>query len=126
VSDARISIGYAGRYMIAESYDRESGDYRIRGGSHPYTYKTFRGAAREIRNGGNDGLILLWDPSLLPVVIADEPVLKDPNLADRMGELEFCDRQIQLWADRADRVRAGERFDLALTFATQEDVDAVQ
>lgn len=109
-----------GRFMIAEPCGAADG-YWVRGGAHPYTYKTFRGAAREIRSWHNDGLILLWDPSLLPVVTVDDPIFEDPNIADRMSEVEFCERQMQLWADRADRVRAGERLELALTFAAAEE-----
>lgn len=110
-------ITSSGRFMIAEPhYYDDDGTYAVRGGGHPHTYKTFRNAARELRGGSGAGLILLWDPSLLPVVAADDPIIDEPNLADRMSEIEFCDRQIQLWADRAARARAGERLSLELIF----------
>lgn len=76
------------------------------------TYKTLR-QARRVASGvptyvkaadyppGPPGIVLLFDPSLLPMVGADDiiPEIDDPD------EEQFAERQSILWAQRADLIR---------------------
>ena len=128
IQTPRISTANGGRFMVADrqflsddgvTIDTE--EYTLVGGLHPTVYKTIRNAQRaaERRTWGtgrdqestrtwvNDGLVLLFDPNDLPVVTPDTLLFHAAGLPDRISDLEFCERQIQLWGQRAERVRAG-------------------
>jgi hypothetical protein len=69
-------------------------------------------------------LILQWEPGLLPLVAPDEPLLGDPLFASRMTDLEFCDRQVQLWAQLAERARRSESVTYDHTFSPLPEKNA--
>lgn len=54
------------------------------------------------------GKILLFDVDYLPELAADQPLFDEPGLADRLTELELCERQMLLWHARAERLASGK------------------
>lgn len=93
-------------------------------GFHAHTntnrYKTLRGARRgdpHIKRVMSEAqwkerlahrLILRWDPTLLPVVLdGDNAILASDDRAG--GEIEFAERQVDLWAERVRVLRRQEQ-----------------
>ncbi|HEX7941126.1 MAG TPA: hypothetical protein VF488_04950 [Gemmatimonadaceae bacterium] len=107
MSVPRIRPDGPGRFMIAAPYMASDGStvYQPRGPRAVYTYKTMRNALRELRHSG--GIVLAWDPQLLPVVTPDDMVT--PLEIDRMSWEEFCERQTTLWGQLAERARSEPR-----------------
>jgi hypothetical protein len=67
------------------------------GGQHIYTYKTYRNALARATNEG--AVVLQLDLSLLPIVDNSKAlVTKGPTAT----EAQFAERQMMLWAERAD------------------------
>jgi hypothetical protein len=73
--------------------DRRYDEWNIWGGNHPTLFKTFRNAKRA---AGRHGVVLLFDPTKLAVADSDEIVCHQS-----MDELQFAERQVDLWAARA-------------------------
>ncbi len=65
-------------------------------------YKTLRGAKKA---AGVNGIVLLFDPTKLPVVDADAILDGD----SRLDELQFAERQSVLWAERAAAIERSRR-----------------
>lgn len=59
-------------------------------------FKTYRNASR---NAGERGVVLTFDPTFLPIALADGEL--DDVHVDHLTELEFCERQIEMWSKRA-------------------------
>lgn len=74
----------------------------IHGGMHPTTYKTLRNARRA---AGKDGVVLMFDLSLMPVV-ALEGVVEDEHDGNELDEYMFAERQVDMWARRAAELKA--------------------
>jgi hypothetical protein len=97
------------------------GHYELHGtDAHPTLFKTLKMARKAVRDGvtwikasemkakRRDGLILVFDANLLPVVEQEDAVFRYAGLADRLSESEFCERQIELWAARLAAARERE------------------
>lgn len=94
--------------------------YELHGtAAHPTLFKTLRMARKAVRDGYTwikpdntskraNGLILVFDANLLPVVEQEDAVFRYAGLADRLSETEFCERQVQLWNDRLLAARERE------------------
>lgn len=121
----RVTRDEFGDYDEMASRD---GHYELHGtDQHPTLFKTLKMARKAVRDGytwiaaskvkavRRDGLILVLDANLLPVVEQEDVAFKYAGLADRMSESEFCERQLDLWSARLAAARARESAPPELT-----------
>lgn len=92
------------RYLAYRTAGYYSGPYGVPGRVH--TYKTIRGARKL---AGRGGLVLVLDLLCLPVVTPDQDA-DQPGV--RLTELEFAERQMLLWGERAAAIQRAQRADL--------------
>lgn len=89
--------------------------YDVHGAMKPTLFRTYRNAIKTVRDGATwvrriknpplEGKIVVFDPTILPEVTEDA-VFLHRGLADRITDREFCERQMQLWAERAAKARS--------------------
>jgi hypothetical protein len=96
--------------------------HEIHGGRNPTLFQTLKMAHKAARDRytwvkaptpGTPrkrpvGRVFLFDVNQLAEVTGDG-VFEMPGLADRLTELEFAERQMQLWAERAAALASGKR-----------------
>lgn len=99
-ADATINRGWCALFIALE--ESEDGEHHPVGGRSPTTYKTLRNARRA---AGNDGFVLIFDPTRLPLV-GDEATHTSVDFGQRLDEDAFAERQMLYWADEVARIRA--------------------
>jgi hypothetical protein len=99
IEEEGYATGSVAPHRLAEGLKPE---FWLHGGIHPTTYKTLRNARRA---AGKDGVVLLFDLSLMPVV-ALEGVVEDEHDGNEFDEYMFAERQVDMWARRAAELKA--------------------
>ena len=110
---AKISSGWCARFIALRSayYRRDDEGMPIIadprpvepvGGKQPSTFKTLRNARAA---AGNDGFVLIFDPSRLPLV-ADEATHDGVDFGQRLDEESFAERQMLYWERELAAIRA--------------------
>lgn len=125
---------YAGRDEGFEWRDYDRAVYDVQGGNNTVSlYKTIRGATecasygsyhwtKEVKADGKKrpgGLVMLFDPNYLPIVATDDGVFEHPGYADKLSDVEFCERQIHLWVELTQKARERERQEAHLPVANE-------
>lgn len=126
---SRVRFHLRGRFMVANHFYGLNDDkhlYAVHGGQHPTTFLTLRNAlacAASYQHNNKfrerftpprqlepPGFVMLFDPHALVVVHPDDAIDARPGLPDRITDIEFAERQCQLWGQRAERLRQYEEI----------------
>lgn len=104
--------GYGGDVVV------DNARYFLHGLDKPTLFKTLKMASKAVRDGYTwikrkngvtyEGKILLFDVNYLPEIAIDKPLFERPGYVDKLSEIEFCERQSQLWIDRAHQIASGK------------------
>lgn len=114
-----------GRYLVIDCYKQTYEDDgrsiselrgELRGGDKPTIFRTMRNARSSsfAPHIDSEPIVLLVDLNLLPVVLPDHDIEKQPGFS----EAAFAERQAELWALRAEcLMKADKLFRILTTMA---------